>query len=184
MCTMPNLSPVPDSPETLAVQEDIIARDAVIHVYPYGAITAGEMGERLADMAGMAGAVAFSDDGRGVQSEDMMRAAMIEAKRLGKIIAAHCEVNELLHGGYIHDGAYAAAHGHKGISAESEWREIERDLRLAKETGCAYHVCHISTKESVALIRAAKAGGVDVTCETGPHSYWTRTTCRRTDGSR
>ena len=169
VCTMPNLNPVPDGPETLAVQEDIIRRDAVVHVYPYGAITAGEMGERLADMAGMTGAIAFSDDGRGVQSEDMMRAAMVEAKRLGKIIAAHCEVNSLLHGGYIHDGAYAAAHGHRGISSESEWREIERDLRLAKETGCAYHVCHISTKESVALIRAAKAGGVDVTCETGPH---------------
>ncbi len=169
VCTMPNLSPVPDSPETLAVQEDIIARDALIHVYPYGAITAGEMGERLADMAGMTGAIAFSDDGRGVQSEDMMRAAMRSAKRLGKIIAAHCEVNSLLHGGYIHDGAYAAAHGHRGISSESEWREIERDLRLAKETGCAYHVCHISTKESMALIRAAKAEGVDVTCETGPH---------------
>ena len=169
VCTMPNLNPVPDGPETLAVQEDIIRRDAVVHVYPYGAITAGEMGKHLADMAGMTGAIAFSDDGRGVQSEDMMRAAMVEAKRLGRIIAAHCEVNELLRGGYIHDGTYAAAHGHTGISSESEWREIERDLRLAKETGCAYHVCHISTKESVALIRAAKAGGVDVTCETGPH---------------
>ena len=170
VCTMPNLAPVPDSTAHLKVQTDVIARDAVIGVYPYGAITIGEKGETLSDMAGMAAdAVAFSDDGRGVQSDDMMRAAMTEAKRLGKLIAAHCEVNDLLRGGYIHEGAYAAAHGHKGICSESEWRQIERDLALAKETGCAYHVCHISTKESVALIRAAKAEGVDVTCETAPH---------------
>ena len=170
VCAMPNLDPVPDSADTLAVQRAIIDRDAIVHVYPYGAITAGEKGERLADMEAMAPFVAgFSDDGRGVQSEEMMRRAMLEAKRLGKIIAAHCEDNGLLRGGYIHDGAYAAAHGHRGICSESEWRQVERDLRLAKETGCAYHVCHISTKESVALIRAAKAEGVDVTCETGPH---------------
>ncbi len=169
VCTMPNLSPVPDSAAALAVQEEIIRRDACVHVYPYGAITAGEKGEVLADMAAMTGAIAFSDDGRGVQSEDMMRAAMVKAKSLGKIIAAHCEVNSLLRGGYIHDGIYAAAHGHRGICSESEWREVERDLALAKETGCAFHVCHISTKESVGLIRKAKAEGVDVTCETGPH---------------
>ena len=170
VCAMPNLDPVPDSAGTLKAERDIIARDAVIPVYPYGAITAGERGETLADMEAMApDVIAFSDDGRGVQSESMMRAAMEEAKSLGKIIAAHCEDNSLLHGGYIHDGAYAAAHGHRGISAESEWRQIERDLRLAKETGCAYHVCHISTRRSVELIRRAKAQGVDVTCETGPH---------------
>ena len=170
VCTMPNLDPVPDSAEHLKAQQDIIDRDAVIGVYPYGAITVGERGEALSDMAGMAeGVIAFSDDGRGVQSYDMMRAAMREAKRLGKLIVAHCEVNELLRGGYIHDGAYAAAHGHKGICSESEWRQIERDIALAKETGCGYHVCHISTKESVALIRAAKAEGVDITCETAPH---------------
>ncbi len=170
VCTMPNLDPVPDSPAHLKAQTDIIARDAVIGVYPYGAITVGEKGEALSDLAGMAGeVVAFSDDGRGVQSEEMMRAAMTEAKRLGKLIVAHCEVNELLRGGYIHAGAYAARHGHKGICSESEWKQIERDLRLAKETGCGYHVCHISTKESVALIRAAKRDGVDVTCETAPH---------------
>ena len=170
VCAMPNLDPVPDSAGTLAVQKDIIARDACIHVYPYGAITAGERGERLADMEAMAqDVIAFSDDGRGVQSESMMRAAMEKAKSLGKIIAAHCEVNDLLRGGYIHDGAYAAAHGRRGICSESEWRQVERDLALAKETGCAYHVCHVSTKESVALIRKAKADGVDVTCETGPH---------------
>ena len=170
VCTMPNLDPVPDSADTLAVQRAIIDRDACVHVYPYGAITAGEKGERLADMEAMAPIIAgFSDDGRGVQSEDMMRAAMLKAKRLGKIIAAHCEDDTLLRGGYIHDGVYAAAHGHRGICSESEWRQVERDLALAKETGCAYHVCHISTKESVALIRAAKAEGVDVTCETGPH---------------
>lgn len=170
VCTMPNLNPVPDSAAHLKAQTDLIARDAVIGVYPYGAITVGEKGEALSDMAGMAAHVAaFSDDGRGVQSDDMMRAAMTEAKRLGKLIAAHCEVNDLLRGGYIHEGAYAAAHGHKGICPESEWRQIERDIALAKETGCGYHVCHISTKESVALIRKAKADGVDVTCETAPH---------------
>ena len=170
VCTMPNLNPVPDCAENLRLQQDIIDRDAVIGVYPYGAITVGEKGETLADLAGMAAnAVAFSDDGHGVQSEEMMLRAMCEAKRLGRMIVAHCEVNELLHGGYIHDGAYAAAHGHKGICSESEWRQVERDLALAKKTGCAYHVCHISTKESVALIRAAKADGVDVSCETGPH---------------
>ncbi|HJJ31795.1 MAG TPA: dihydroorotase [Methanocorpusculum sp.] len=170
VCTMPNLSPVPDSPAHLKEQTDIIARDAEIAVYPYGAITVGEAGETLSAMDEMAsGVVAFSDDGRGVQSEEMMKRAMLKAKSLGKIIAAHCEVNSLLHGGYIHDGAYAKAHGHRGISSESEYAEIERDLRLAAETGCAFHVCHISAKESVALIREAKADGVDVTCETAPH---------------
>ena len=170
ICPMPNLSPVPDSRETLAVQLDLIRRDAVVHVTPYGAITRGEQGETLADLAAMAPDVAgFSDDGKGVQSEGMMRSAMEEARGLGKIIAAHCEDNRLLHGGYIHDGAYARAHGHRGICSESEWGPIARDLRLAEETGCAYHVCHISTKESVDLIRRAKARGVDVTCETGPH---------------
>ena len=170
VCTMPNLDPVPDSAEHLKAQQDLIDRDAVIGVYPYGAITVGEKGEALSDMAGMAAHVfGFSDDGRGVQDAGMMREAMLEAKRLGKPIVAHCEVNALLRGGYIHAGAYAANHGHKGICSESEWKQIERDLDLAKETGCAYHVCHISAKESVALIRAAKADGVDVTCETAPH---------------
>lgn len=170
VCTMPNLSPVPDSLPHLQEQLDIIARDAVIGVHPYGAITVGEKGEALADLDGMAGKViAFSDDGRGVQEESMMRSAMTRAKALGKMIVAHCEVNALLHGGYIHDGAYAKTHGHRGICSESEWGQIQRDLRLAKETGCAYHVCHISTKESVALLRQAKAEGVDVTCETAPH---------------
>ena len=170
VCTMPNLSPVPDSVEHLAQQLKLIEAGAVIRVHPYGSITVGQQGEALADLAGMADRViAFSDDGRGVQSDEMMRAAMIEAKRLGKMIVAHCEVNELLRGGYIHDGRYAKAHGHRGICSESEWKQIERDLKLAEEIGCAYHVCHISTKESVAIIREAKARGVDVTCETGPH---------------
>ena len=170
VCAMPNLNPVPDSPEHLRQQLDIIERDAVIRVYPYGAITVAERGEKLADLSGMAeNVIAFSDDGRGVQSEDMMREAMLQAKSLYKIIAAHCEDNSLLRGGYIHDGVYAKAHGHKGICSESEWKPIERDIRLAQETGCAYHVCHISTKESVALIRKAKREGVDITCETGPH---------------
>ena len=170
VCAMPNLNPVPDSLETLNVQREIIARDAVVHVHPYGAITCGEKGETLADLEAMAPYVAgFSDDGRGVQRGDMMRAAMLEAKRLGKIIAAHCEDNSLLRGGYLHDGEYARAHGHRGICSKSEWGQIARDLELAEETGCKYHVCHISTKESVDLIRKAKARGVDVTCETGPH---------------
>lgn len=170
VCTMPNLSPVPDCTEHLKAQLDAIDKSAVIEVIPYGAITVGEKGEELSDMESMADNVcAFSDDGRGVQNDGMMREAMAKAKRLGKIIAAHCEDNSLLFGGYIHDGEYAKAHGHRGISSESEYRQIERDLRLAEETGCAYHVCHISTKESVELIRQAKARGVDVTSETAPH---------------
>lgn len=170
VCTMPNLDPVPDSAEHLQVQLDAIERGAAIKVLPYGAITVGEKGEKLADMEAMSDKVcAFSDDGKGVQNDEMMREAMTTAKRLGKIIAAHCEDNSLLLGGYIHDGEYAKAHGHRGISSASEYKQIERDLRLAEETGCAYHVCHISTKESVELIRQAKAHGVDVTCETAPH---------------
>ena len=170
VCTMPNLNPVPDSIPHLKEQLDIIEKDAVIHVFPYGAITVSELGKELSDLEGMAPSViAFSDDGKGVQEEEMMRQAMIRAKALGKIITAHCEVNELLHGGYIHDCSYAALHGHKGICSESEWRQIERDVRLSKETGCSYHVCHISCKESVEIIRKAKAEGIDVTCETGPH---------------
>jgi len=170
VCTMPNLDPVPDSAEHLQVQLDAIKRGAAIKVLPYGAITVGEKGEKLADMEAMSDKVcAFSDDGKGVQNDEMMREAMTAAKRLGKIIAAHCEDNSLLFGGYIHDGEYAKAHGHRGISSASEYKQIERDLRLAEETGCAYHVCHISTKESVELIRQAKAHGVDVTCETAPH---------------
>ena len=170
VCAMPNLNPVPDCAENLAPQLEAIHRDAVIAVLPYGTITRGEKGELLADMEALAPHVcAFSDDGRGVQSDDMMRAAMHKAKSLGKLIAAHCEDNSLLRGGYVHDGGYARAHGHRGICSESEWRQIERDLNLVRETGCGYHVCHISTKESVALIRQAKADGLDVTCETGPH---------------
>ncbi len=170
VCTMPNLNPVPDDIKSIKAQLDIIAEDACVSVYPYAAITKGERGEELSDMDGLSPlAVAFSDDGRGVQDEDMMRKAMIKAKSLGKIVAAHCEVNELLKGGYIHDGAYARMHGHKGICSESEYKEIERDLRLAKETGAAFHVCHISAAESVELIRNAKKDGVNVTCETAPH---------------
>ena len=170
VCTMPNLNPVPDSVENLRVQRRLIEETACIHVYPYGAITVGEQGEALSDLEGMApDVVGFSDDGRGVQSDDLMRQAMLRAKALGKPIVAHCEVNSLLRGGYIHDGDYAKAHGHRGICSESEWGQIARDLQLVKETGCAYHVCHVSAKESVALIRKAKAEGLDVTCETGPH---------------
>ena len=170
VCTMPNLNPAPDTLEHLNLQRKIIEEDACIHVYPYGTITMGELGEKLADLEAMAPFVCgFSDDGRGVQSDDMMRAAMEKAKKLGKMIVAHCEVNDLLRGGYIHDGQYAKAHGHRGICSESEWVQIDRDLKLVEQIGCAYHVCHISTKESVDIIRKAKARGVDVTCETGPH---------------
>ena len=169
ICSMPNLNPVPDSAENLQQQLDIISRDAVINVHPYAAITVGQKGEQLVRFEKLQNAIAFSDDGRGVQSEDLMRKAMINAKALGKMIVAHCEENSLLKGGYIHAGEYAGLHNHKGICSESEWVPIERDLRLAKETGCKYHVCHISTKESVELIRKAKADGVDVTCETAPH---------------
>ena len=170
VCTMPNLNPVPDSVEHLNEQLELIKAGACIHVYPYGAITVGEKGEELADLRGMApNVIGFSDDGRGVQSDDRMRSAMVLAKELNVPIVAHCEVNDLLRGGYIHDGAYARAHGHRGICSESEWVQIARDLELVKQIGCKYHVCHISTKESVDIIRKAKAEGVNVTCETGPH---------------
>lgn len=167
---MPNLDPVPDSPENLGLELELIRRGAVINVLPYGALTIGEKGKEPADLRGMAGlAAAFSDDGKGVQDEGMMREVMTECARLGKVLAAHCEDESLLHGGCIHDGAYAKAHGYKGICSESEWRQIERDVRLAAETGVKYHVCHISAKESVGIIRDAKKSGVDVTCETAPH---------------
>ena len=170
VCPMPNLNPVPDSRAALALELQRIRDDAVIRVLPYAAITKGEKGHELADLEDLApDCFAFSDDGKGVQSEDMMLKAMQRAKALGKVIVAHCEDETLLRGGYIHDGAYAKAHGHRGICSESEWRQVERDVRLAEETGCAYHVCHVSTKESVAIIRQAKARGVDVTCETAPH---------------
>ena len=170
VCTMPNLKPCPDSVEHLNQQLDIINQDAKIHVYPFGTITVGENGETLSDMDGMAeNVIGFSDDGRGVQDEEMMLSAMKKAKELGKIISAHCEDNSLLFGGYIHDGEYARLHGHKGICSESEWGPIKRDIELVKRSGCQYHVCHISTKESVEIIRQAKRDGVDITCETGPH---------------
>ena len=170
VCTMPNLNPVPDNVDAMNTQLSLIEQGAVVNILPYAALTVGELGEELADMDGLAPmCVAFSDDGRGVQSEDMMRAAMLKSKSLGKMVVAHCEENSLLRGGYIHDGQYAKTHGHRGICSESEWRQVERDLRLAKETGCAYHVCHVSTKESVELIRRAKAEGVNASCETAPH---------------
>lgn len=170
VCAMPNLNPVPDSAEHLAAELEAIRRGARVRVYPYGALTVGERGREMADIAGMArDVIAYSDDGRGVQDEDMMRSCMRAVRETGKVLAAHCEVDSLLNGGYIHDGAYARAHGHRGICSESEWREVERDIRLAEETGCAFHVCHVSTKESVALVRAARARGADVTAETAPH---------------
>ena len=170
VCSMPNLNPVPDSVEHLKAQQDIIDDSACIHVYPFASITVGQKGEVLSDLDGMApNTIGFSDDGKGVQSTELMRDAMLKAKALGKPIVAHCEVNELLRGGYIHDGAYAKAHGHRGICSESEWMHVARDIELVKEIGVKYHVCHISTKETVDLIRKAKAEGVDITCETGPH---------------
>lgn len=168
--TMPNLNPVPDSVDNLKVQQDIIDKDALINVYPFGAITVGEKGEALADLDGMANSVkGFSDDGRGVQTESLMKSAMQKAKSLDKIIVAHCEDNSLLNGGYIHDGEYAKANGHVGIPSISESKPIERDAVLAKEVGVKYHVCHVSAKESVEAIRKAKANGVDITAETAPH---------------
>ena len=170
VCSMPNLNPVPDCYENIKLQQNIIDSSAVINVYPYASITVKQAGielsnfEQLKDLC-----IAFSDDGRGVQDEELMRQAMIKAKTLGKMIVAHCEDNSLLKGGYIHDGEYAKLHNHKGICSESEWGPIARDIKLAKETGCSYHVCHISCKESVDLIRKAKADGVDITCETAPH---------------
>ena len=170
VCSMPNLNPVPDSAENLKLQQDLIDSGAVINVYPYASITVKQAGIDLSDFNSLKdGCIAFSDDGRGVQSEELMRQAMIKAKALGKMIVAHCEDNSLLKGGYIHDGEYARLHGHKGICSESEWGPIARDIKLAKETGCSYHVCHISCKESVDIIRKAKAEGVDITCETAPH---------------
>ena len=170
VCTMPNLDPVPDSKAHLKEQLDLIKQDGMIHIYPYGSITVGQKGEVLSDMKGMAQQViAFTDDGKGVQRDEMMRSAMRQAKQLGKLIVAHCEDNTLLNGGYIHDGDYARDNHHRGICSESEWKQVERDLKLVKETGCAYHVCHISTKETVELIRQAKKQGLNVTCETAPH---------------
>ncbi len=170
VCTMPNLNPVPDSVEHISLQLEAVKRDAAIKVFPYASITVGEMGETLSDMENLAPlCIAFSDDGRGVQSDELMYKAMKKAKALGKMIVAHCEVNELLRGGYIHDGEYAKAHGHRGICSESEYEQIARDIELVRRTGVSYHVCHISTKESVELIRQAKRDGLDITCETGPH---------------
>ena len=183
VCSMPNLSPVPDSREHLEAQLEIIRRDACIPVYPYGSITVAEKGEELSDMEGMADdVIAFSDDGKGVQNEEMMISAMKKAKSLNKMIVAHCEDNSLLRGGYIHDGEYARTHGHKGICSESEWGQIDRDLKLAEKTGVAYHVCHISTKESVDVIRKAKALGIDVTTETGPHYILLDDSCLEENG--
>lgn len=170
VCPMPNLNPVPDTVENLKVQQDIIDRDAKIEVLPYAAITMGRKGEELVDVASLHDKVcAFSDDGSGVQVDGMMERAMREAVKYDALIAAHCEVEELLKGGYIHDGEYAREHGHKGICSESEWAQVKRDIEIAERLGCRYHVCHISTKETVQLVREAKARGAKVTCETGPH---------------
>lgn len=180
---MPNLNPTPDSAENLTPQLEAIKRDAVINVIPYGTITVGEKGEKLSDMEAIASDIcAFSDDGRGVQSEDMMLEAMKRAKALRKIIAAHCEDNSLLEGGYIHKGKYCAENGHKGICSESEWGPIARDIELCKKTGVSYHVCHVSAKESVEIIRRAKRAGVDITCETGPHYLILDDSCLKDEG--
>ena len=183
VCSMPNLDPAPDSIVNLEPQLEAIRKDACIRVLPYGTISKGEKGEQLSDMEELAPKViAFSDDGRGVQNRELMRDAMEKAKKLGRIIAAHCEDNSLLNGGYINLGDYAKQHGHRGICGESEWGQIKRDIELAEETGCKYHVCHISCRESVELIRRAKKRGVDVTCETAPHYLLLDDTCLREDG--
>lgn len=183
VCSMPNLNPTPDCVQALDIQIEKINKDAVIDVFPYGTITVGENGQKLSDMKEIADkCIAFSDDGKGVQNRQMMLDAMLTAKKLGKIIVAHCEDNSLLHGGYIHDGDYAKTHNHKGICSESEWAPIKRDIELVRQTGCSYHVCHISTKESVQLIRAAKAEGLDITCETAPHYLVLNDTMLQEDG--
>ena len=170
VCSMPNLAPAPDSMEHLQEQLDLIQKDAVVKVLPYATITERRAGDELVDFAVLKPYVAgFSDDGTGVQREEVMQAAMKAAAANGCIIAAHCEVDDLLRGGYIHDGEYARMNGHRGICSESEWAQIERDIKLVEQIGCRYHVCHISTKESVELIRQAKSRGVNITCETGPH---------------
>ncbi len=170
VCSMPNLNPVPDCLENLRIQQEIISSNALVHVHPYGSITVGERQGELSDMHALAPhVVAFSDDGVGVQSSDMMENAMKTAKELGKIIAAHCEVNSLLGGRAIHNGKFAEKLGIRGISSESEWREVARDIELVRKTGCDLHICHVSTKESVALVRAAKAQGLPVSCETAAH---------------
>ena len=171
VCTMPNLNPVPDTVEHLQEQLAIIKRDTYTGVYPFASITMGQKGAgELVDFEALAPYVrGFSDDGRGVQSEELMREAMKRIRAVDRLMVAHCEVESLLNGGYIHAGEYAAKHNHRGIVSESEWKEIERDIRLVEETGCRFHICHISTKESVALIREAKAKGLPVTCETAPH---------------
>jgi len=185
VCSMPNLNPAPDTPQTLRAQTDIIRRDAVVRVVPYGCITIGQRGcGRLVDFAALAPeVVGFSDDGRGVQSDGLMEEAMRRAAQVGKPVVAHCEVDDLLRGGYIHDGEYCRAHGHKGICSESEWRQVERDIALAEKTGCQYHVCHVSTRESVELVRRAKARGLRVSCETGPELPAARAT-RISEGGR
>ena len=184
VCAMPNLTPAPDTPAHLAEEQAIIDRDAKIQVLPFASITKGRKGSgELVDFEALAPkVVGFSDDGCGVQDEGLMREAMARCKALNKVISAHCEVNDLLNGGYIHDGAYCKAHGHRGISSASEWKMIERDCRLASDTGCRYHVCHISTKESVEVIREAKKSGVPVTCETGPHYLLLDDACLQEDG--
>ena len=171
VCAMPNLNPAPDSPATLGVELAAIGRDARVKVIPYGCITMGQRGVgELVDFAALApDVVGFSDDGRGVQSEALMEEAMRRAAAVRKPIVAHCEVDDLLRGGYIHDGEYCREHGHRGISSESEWRQVERDIALAERTGCQYHVCHVSTRESVELVRRARARGLAVSCETAPH---------------
>ena len=183
VCSMPNLNPVPDSPEHLNEQLNIIKRDACIRVIPFGSITVGQEGKQLSDMEEMAPyVIGFSDDGKGVQSEDMMLEAMRISKKLGKIISAHCEDESLLDGGYIHAGEYALSHGHKGIVSESEWGPVKRDVELVKKTGVSYHVCHVSAAETVDIIRKAKADGVDITCETGPHYLSLNDSMLREDG--
>lgn len=170
ICAMPNLNPVPDSVEHLNTELDAIKNKANVEVRPYGAVTVGENGTELSDITGMKDNVcAFSDDGKGIQSDELMKEAMEKIRSTDKVLAAHCEVNSLLRGGYIHDGLYAKAHGHRGICSKSEYEMIARDIELAKKTGVRYHVCHISAKESVELIRKAKKDGVDITCETAPH---------------
>ncbi len=170
ICSMPNLNPVPDSVENLQVQLDIIKNDANCEVYPYGAITKGENGSELVDFQALAPyCVAFSDDGKGVQSKEITKKAMEEIAKTGRIFCAHLEDDKIKKNGVIHCGKYSKEHNIPGIPSEAEYGMLARDLELVKETGVKYHVCHLSTKEGVEMIRKAKAEGLDVSCETAPH---------------
>lgn len=171
IAAMANTIPVPDSMESVTYIEGLLQQSAQVRVFPYAAITLGERGQEIVDVEALSetSILGFSDDGRGIQEAGVMYQAMQRAKAVNKPIVAHCEDDSLLFGGYLHDGEYAKANGHRGILSVSESAQIARDIMLAQATGVHYHICHISTKESVELVRFAKAQGINVTAEVSPH---------------